>query len=170
MSRPVVTALSPESIEDFKTVDDVVFIAYISLEDDEARQSLSAVAQMYRQEFTFGLISHQEVIKAENIESPTVVGHVNEDRETRFFSSFSEPQSLDKFVSEASRLVIGELTRQNQPRLLDVSDSLKICVNPSDTAFRSEGGPWSTCSERPQMIAQNFVGRSMTSRRAIMTL
>ncbi|KAJ4386406.1 hypothetical protein N0V93_009301 [Gnomoniopsis smithogilvyi] len=119
MSRPVVTAVSAETIEGFKSSDDVVFVGYISSEDETARRSFSAVAQKYYQEFTFGLVSDQEVIQAGNVEPPTVVCHIFGDGETRSSGILSGPESLEKFVPEASRRVIGELTRENRQRLLD---------------------------------------------------
>lgn len=170
MSRPVVTAISPGSIDDFKTLDEVVFIGYISAEDDNARQSLTAVAQKYRQEFTFALVSDEAFIKAENMESPTVVCHVIEDDKTRLFSPFSEPESVDKFVSEASRRVIGELTSQNQQRLLEVSTTPRVRLIASDTSFRSAVGLWYTFLERLKSTALSFVGHFMTSQRATTTL
>lgn len=121
MSRPAVTELGLESVEAFKKIDDVVFIGYINAEDAAARQSLSAVADKYRQEFTFGLVSVEPASQTENMEISTVVCHVAEDERTKSFDSFAEPNSLDTFVSESSRRTIGELTRENQQRLLNVS-------------------------------------------------
>lgn len=124
MSRPDVTVISPKSIDEFKSCDDVVFIGYISSEDDTARQSFAAVAQKYRQEFSFGLVSDEAVITAGKMEAPIVMCHIIGDDETRSSGSFSGTETLDQFVSAASRRVIGELTRQNQQRLLDVSHYL----------------------------------------------
>lgn len=171
MSRPVVTTISPESIEDFTSLDDVVFIGYISSDDDTARQSFSAVAQKYRQEFTFGLASDQTVIEAGNMESPTVMCHVAGDGETRSSGSFSEPETLDKFVSEASRRVIEELTCHNHQRLIDVSRPSGLCaMDLADVVSRSAVGPLYMCLERRKMTAQSFVGHSMISQKATTTL
>lgn len=171
MSRSAVTALGPENIEEFKSFDDVVFIGYIASGDYTARQSLSAVAQKYRAEFTFGLVSDQAVIQAENMELPTVVCHIVGDGETRSFSAFSEPEALDRFVSEASRRIIGDFTRQNQQRLLDVSDRRDHAYfDATNMLSRSVVGPWYMYSERPKMTEQNFVGHSTILRNATMTL
>lgn len=170
MSKPAVTTISPDSIEDSKSSDDVVFIGYISSDDDTALQSFSAVAQKYRQEFTFGVISDQAIHQAENMHSPTVVSHIVGDGETRTLSGSSEPETLEKFVSEASRRVIEELSQHNQQRLLDVSDHTNLRLIVSDVASHSAVGPWFIYSERPKMTAENFVGRSMISQRATMIL
>lgn len=170
MSKPSVTTISPDSIEDFKSSDDIVFTGYISPEDDTALQSFSAVAQKYRHEFTFGMISDQVFHQAGDMRSPTVVCHIVDDGETRTLSGSPEPETLDKFVSEASRRIIGELSQQNQQRLLDVSDHSNLRLIVSDMASHSVVGPWFIYSERPKMTAQNSAGRSMISRRATMIL
>lgn len=170
MSKPAVTTISPDSIEDFKSSDDVVFIGYISPEDHIALQSFSAVAQRYRQEFTFGVLSDEAFHQADNMHPPTVVCHIVGDGETRTSSGSFEPEALDKFVSEASRRVIEELSQQNQQRLLDVSDHPNLSLIMSDMASHSAVGPWFIYSGRPKMTAQNSARRSMISRRATMIL
>lgn len=114
--------MHPDSNEDFKSSDEVVFIGFISSEDDIALETFSAVAQKYRQEFTFGVISDQAYHQAENIHSPTVVCHIFADGESRTLGGDFEPEALDKFISEASRRIIGDLSQLNQQRLLDVSN------------------------------------------------
>lgn len=125
MSRPIVTELTSETIEGFKTVDGTVFVGYISPGDDVARESFALAAEQYHAEFTFGLVSDDELINAQNLEPPTVVCHVVEDGETRTrtLNPVSELEDLQGFILEASRPVIGDLLPYDhlRQRLHDVS-------------------------------------------------
>lgn len=118
--RPVLTDLHEEDIEQFKESDEVVFIGYIRSDNQAAQQSFANIAAKYRDEFSFALVSDEGVLRAQNLASPTVVCHVVEDEATRSLNDFADAESLDSFVTAASRRVIGELTPHNQQRLLDV--------------------------------------------------
>lgn len=122
--RPVVTDLKGENIEEFKKSDEVVFIGYVGSNDELARQLFAEIAAKYRDEFSFALVSDEELIRAGNMASPTVICHVNDDGETRSFNAFAEAGALNNFVATASRRVIGELTPYNYQRLHDVRDIL----------------------------------------------
>lgn len=117
------TGLTAEALEDFTTADEVVFIGYISPGDITSRQNFEAVADIFHEEFTFGLILDEKLVQAQNSELPTVVCYVVEDGETRTFNSFSELEPLRNFVIDASRRVIGELLPVDyvQQRVVDVS-------------------------------------------------
>ncbi|KUI73458.1 Protein disulfide-isomerase [Cytospora mali] len=112
MSRPIVTDVEPGSLDTFKIADETVFIGHISATDTAARQAFAEVAEKYREEFTFGLVSGES-------ESPTVECYIVEDGEARSLNSYSEAGALDEFVIKVSRPIIGELTQYNQQRLLD---------------------------------------------------
>lgn len=123
MSRTAFTELDSDNAEAFKTTDEVVFVGYIKPEDDISKEAFAAVAEEYREEFTFGLVSDDALINSQDLEPPGVVCHVVQDGETRSLSSFSEPKALQDFVLEASRRAIGELLPYDhlQQRLVDVS-------------------------------------------------
>lgn len=117
------TELDTEALESFKTTDEVVFIGYISPGHDAARRNFEAVAEEFREEFTFGLISDEKLVQAQNSASPTVVCSVVEDGETKTFNSPSDIEPLRNFVKDASRRIIGELLPVDyaQQRVFDVS-------------------------------------------------
>ncbi|ROW10607.1 hypothetical protein VMCG_01624 [Cytospora schulzeri] len=116
------TYLGPQrasGLHTFIVADETVFIGYISASDTAIIQAFSDVAEKFREEFTFGVVSDEALIRAQKLESPTVVCHAVNNGENRSFGSFSEPEALLNFVAEASRPAIGELTLYNQQRLLD---------------------------------------------------
>ena len=110
-----------ENIKAFRVIDETVFVGYIDSNDFEATRAFRKVAEQYREEFTFGLVTDPEAIEAENVKSPTVVCHIPADGDTRPFTAFSEPGALERFIIEGSRPIIGEMMPYNQQRFLDVS-------------------------------------------------
>ncbi|KAF3768731.1 hypothetical protein M406DRAFT_286705 [Cryphonectria parasitica EP155] len=118
--RPSMTEIDDgESLASFETADEVVFIGYFDPKDEVARQGFAAVADKYRNDFTFGLVTSDALIAAQKLEPPVVVCHVVQDGESRTWNSFSDPDDLDRFVREASRPAIGELMPHNRQLLID---------------------------------------------------
>jgi hypothetical protein len=121
LARPVVSEVSTDSIVAFHDVDEKVFVAYIGPDDHATREIFAEVAHKYRDEFTFGLVSDVDLVKEQG-SAPTVTCHLKDGGTvTRTSTSFTDSAALEKFVIEASRPVVGELTKYNQQRLLDVS-------------------------------------------------
>lgn len=116
--------VSTDSIDAFNSIDDTVFVAYIGLDDQEARGVFAKVAKKYREEFTFGQVSDATPDGEQASGSATITCHLKDGGTvTRKATSFTDSAALEKFVDEASRPVVGELTKYNQQRLLDVSAS-----------------------------------------------
>jgi protein disulfide-isomerase A1 len=109
-------------VPELKVTDDTVFIAYLEPDRVSERAAFADMANRYWKEFTFGIVSDSESMERERIEKPTVVCHRNVDNVTETFLGFDGAGSLENFILEASRRVIGEMTPFNQQRLLDVSN------------------------------------------------
>lgn len=174
MSKPAVTEiLDAKTLEGFKTTDEVVFVGYIKSEDDISNEAFAAVADEYREEFTFGLVSDPTLIKSHDLEPPGVVCHVVEDGETRSLNSFAEPKALRSFVLEASRRAIGDLLPYDhlQQRLVDVSRPhiVYMCEAFLTKSHTSVAGQSSTSSGRRKTSAQSYGGRCINSPRATTT-
>lgn len=125
LRRPVVSNLaSADDAVAFKTRDETVFIAYLNSADGAEAKAFAGVAEKYREEFSFGVVVDPAVAAAEKAKSPSVVCYKVADADTVHLASFDEPEKLEGWAKEAARPVIGELTSQNQQRLLDVGTSL----------------------------------------------
>lgn len=163
--------ISTDNIEAFTGIDDTVFVAYIGLDDHAARETFAEVAKRYREEFTFGVVSDATLTKDEASVSPTVKCYLKDGGTvTRTATSFTDTAALEKFVLEASRPVVGELTKYNQQRLLNVSASTRSASllhhttgqgwskeTWTDRSVRtSVDGPWFTCLQGPKKIDQGF--------------
>lgn len=113
------TEVSTDSVDAFRDIDDTVFIAHIGPDDQAARERFAGVAKTYREEFSFGLvISDAELVGKEG----SVTCNLRDGGTVKRTSAFlTDSAALEGFVVEASRPVVGTLTKYNQQRLLDVS-------------------------------------------------
>lgn len=114
--------VSTDGVDAFSGIDETVFVAHIGSEDHAARESFADVAKKYREEFTFGLVSDATLVNEHDAGSPTITCYLKDGGlVTKTATSFADSAALEKFVIEASRPVVGELTKYNQQRLLNVS-------------------------------------------------
>ncbi len=88
---PAVSLLTSETLEDFKTTDDVVVVAYISADDKSSNQTYTALAESLRDEYIFGGSNDASLAKAEGVKQPAIVLYkdFDEDKNT-FDESFDE--------------------------------------------------------------------------------
>ncbi|KAI0598588.1 thioredoxin-like domain-containing protein [Biscogniauxia sp. FL1348] len=119
MQLPVVTEVGTEEIDNFKHLDEVVFIAYLDADDEASKATFAKVASQFETEFTFGLATDAAVLQSEAATPPFVKCYKPRDGDTHHLASFVDADGLEKFVKEASRPVIGELLLHNHQRLLD---------------------------------------------------
>jgi len=119
MARPAVSIVSESELESFKAADDAVFIAYLNVADEANMAAFAEVAQNYRHEFTFGIVTDARVSGKEDAKRPLMRCYRHADDAVESFE-FEPEKSLKAFVLEASRPVIAELTPRNHQRLLDV--------------------------------------------------
>ncbi|RYP09249.1 hypothetical protein DL765_008514 [Monosporascus sp. GIB2] len=119
VQRPVGSDVVAESLGDFKKADETVIIAYLDGDDEGLRAAFLEVAAKYREEFTFGLVTDAGAIEAEKVTGRTVRCIKPLDEDTRDLHGFTDVESLEKFVKENSRPLIGELLPHNHQRFLD---------------------------------------------------
>ncbi|KAK7720908.1 hypothetical protein SLS64_001201 [Diaporthe eres] len=128
--------ISKDNIDAFTGIDDTVFVAYIGLDDHAARETFAEVAKRYREEFTFGVVSDATLTKGEASVSPSVKCYLKDGGTvTRTATSFTDTAALERFVIEASRPVVGELTKYNQQRLLNGYYDSLTCVTVDPLEF-----------------------------------
>ncbi|KAF3064395.1 Protein disulfide-isomerase [Daldinia childiae] len=117
--RPVISEVSTATLEDFKKVDETVFIAYLSIDDEASKAAFADVAGRYHEEFTFGVATDDDALEAERVAAPAVKCYKPLDEDTHDFNNPLDTAALEAFVKEASRPVIGELLPHNHQRFLD---------------------------------------------------
>ena len=56
-SLPAVSILSKDTLEDFKTADKVVLVAYLAADDKTSNTTFTTVAEKLRDNFLFGAVN-----------------------------------------------------------------------------------------------------------------
>lgn len=116
------TEVSTDDLDAFNNIDETVFVAHISPDDHAAREIFAGIARKYRGEFTFGLMLDGDLVNEQGSATPMVTCNLKDGGSVKKMSaSLTDSAALENFVIEASRPVVGELTKYNQQRLLNVS-------------------------------------------------
>ena len=108
-SMPAVSLLDKDSIEDFKTADKVVVVAYISADDTESNEVFTSVAEELRNDFLFGATSDDELTESAEVKQPSIVLYKSFDEGKNVFDGKLEKEEIGQFIKTASVPLIGEI-------------------------------------------------------------
>jgi protein disulfide-isomerase A1 len=108
-SLPAVSILTKETLEDFKTADKVVLVAYIDAEDKTSNATFTAAAEKLRDNYLFGASSDAALAKAEGVKAPAIVLYKSFDEGKTVFTEAFDAEAIEKFASTASIPLIGEV-------------------------------------------------------------
>jgi protein disulfide-isomerase A1 len=108
-SLPAVSVLTKDTIEDFKTADKVVLVAYFAADDKTSNTTFTTVAEKLRDNFLFGATSDPEVAEAEGVTIPSVVLYKSFDEGKTILTEIFEAEEIEKFANTASIPLIGEV-------------------------------------------------------------
>lgn len=82
-SLPAVSEVTSENQEEFKKADKLVVVAYLSSSTQPPAAEFSATAEKHRDDYLFGLVTDESVIKAADVTPPAVL----------VYRSYDEPRS-----------------------------------------------------------------------------
>ncbi|KAH9909024.1 protein disulfide isomerase [Xylariomycetidae sp. FL2044] len=108
-SLPAVSILTSETIEDFKTQDKVVLVAYIDASDKSANETYTKVAEKFRDNYLFGATNDAALAKAEGVTAPAVVLYKQFDEGKATYTEKFDEEAIEKFAKVASTPLIGEV-------------------------------------------------------------
>lgn len=108
-SLPAVSTLTKDTLEDFKTADKVVLVAYFEAEDKTSNTTFTTVAEKLRDNFLFGATNDAEVAKAEGVTFPSVVLYKSFDEGKTIMTTAFDAEDIEKFANTASIPLIGEV-------------------------------------------------------------
>ena len=118
---PAVSVLSPESIEEFKTQDKVVVVAYFDAEDKTSNTTFSEIAETMRDDYLFGATNDAKLAKAEGIKQPGIVLFKSFDEGKDTFDGKFEKEAITKFTKEAATPLVGEVGPETYAGYMAVS-------------------------------------------------
>ncbi|APA09083.1 hypothetical protein sscle_04g038530 [Sclerotinia sclerotiorum 1980 UF-70] len=108
-SLPAVSVLTKDTLEDFKTADKVVLVAYFDAEDKASNATFNSVAEKLRDDYLFGASNDAALAKAEGVSFPSIVLYKSFDEGKAIYPDAFEPEVIEKFAKTASIPLIGEV-------------------------------------------------------------
>jgi protein disulfide-isomerase A1 len=113
--RPTVSTLNQKKITAFQSIDDIVIISNLNPRDEHIQTAFQSLAAQYKDRMSFGSL--------ETNGQSTVVCYNNKDDEQSTLSDLTAVGSLDAFIDACTTPLVGEFSRRNEMKYLQVSDA-----------------------------------------------
>lgn len=108
-SLPAVSEVTKDTIEEFKTADKVVLVAYFAADDKASNETFTSVANGLRDDYLFGATSDPELAKAAGVKQPGLVLYKSFDEGKDVFSEKFDKAAIESFAKVAATPLIGEV-------------------------------------------------------------
>ena len=118
---PAVSTLTAEKLEEFKTADKVVLVAYFAADDKTSNTTFTETANVLRDNYLFGAITDADVAKAEGVTQPAIVLYKSFDEGKNTFTEKFDKTAITTFAKTASTPLIGEVGPDTYQMYMDVS-------------------------------------------------
>jgi protein disulfide-isomerase A1 len=106
---PAVSEVTKATLEEFKTADKVVLVAYFAADDKASNETFTKVADGLRDNFLFGATSDASLAKAEGVTQPGLVLYKTFDDGKDVFTKTFDADAIREFAKVASTPLIGEV-------------------------------------------------------------
>jgi protein disulfide-isomerase A1 len=106
---PAVSEVTKANLEEFKTADKVVLVAYFAADDKASNETFTAVADSLRDSYLFGATNDAALAKAEGVKQPGLVLYKSFDDGKDVFTEKFDAEAIKSFASVASTPLIGEV-------------------------------------------------------------
>ena len=120
-SLPAVSTLTTETLEEFKTADKVVLVAYFAADDNASNTTFSTAADAMRDDYIFGAINDAALAKAEGVKQPSIVLYKDFDEGKNVFEQKFEVDAITQFAQTASTPLVGEVGPETYAGYMAVS-------------------------------------------------
>jgi protein disulfide-isomerase A1 len=108
-SLPAVSLLTKDTLEEFKTADKVVLVAYLAADDKASNETFTAVAESLRDTYLFGGVNDAAVAEAEGVTAPAIVLYKSFDEGKNVFTKKFDAEAIKEFAQTAATPLIGEV-------------------------------------------------------------
>ncbi|KAL1800367.1 hypothetical protein ACET3X_000709 [Alternaria dauci] len=106
---PAVSEVTKDTLEEFKTADKVVLVAYFAADDRASNETFTSVANGLRDNFLFGATNDAALAKAEGVKQPGLVLYKSFDDGKDVFTKTFDADAIREFAKVASTPLIGEV-------------------------------------------------------------
>lgn len=125
-SLPAVSTLAPETLEEFKTADKVVVVAYFSADDTTSNTTFSEVAEQLRDDYLFGATNDAALATAEGVKQPAIVLYKSFDEGKNTFEEKLDAEAISKFIKTSAIPLVGEVGPDTYAGYMAVSSCEEI--------------------------------------------
>ncbi|KAI9850328.1 MAG: protein disulfide-isomerase precursor [Thelocarpon superellum] len=108
-SLPAVSTITAETIEEFKTADKVVLVAFFDASDKHSNESFDALAEGLRDTYLFGATSDLALAKAEGVQQPSIVLYKQFDEGKNIFVDKFDKAAIEAFAKTSAIPLVGEV-------------------------------------------------------------
>lgn len=108
-SLPAVSDVTKASIDEFKSADKVVLVAYFAADDKASNETFTSVANGLRDNYLFGATNDAELAKAEGVKQPALVLYKSFDEGKETHTEAFEKEAIESFIKVASTPLVGEV-------------------------------------------------------------
>jgi protein disulfide-isomerase A1 len=127
---PAVSDITKDTLEEFKTADKVVLVAYFAADDKASNETYTAVANAHRDTYLFGATNDAALAEAEGITQPGLVLYKSFDEGKDVFTEKFDKEAIESFAKVSSTPLIGEVGPETYSGYIAVSYA-RICKKPS---------------------------------------
>jgi protein disulfide-isomerase A1 len=120
-SLPAVSVLDESTVEEFKTQDKVVLIAYYEASDKASNETFASVAESMRDDYLFGATNDATIAEAEGVTMPAIVLYKSFDEGMSAYTEKFEKEDIEKFVKTAAVPLVGEVGPETYAGYMAVS-------------------------------------------------
>lgn len=120
-SLPAVSTLTADTIEEFKTADKVVLVAYFEADDKTSNETFTSIADSLRDSYLFGATSDTALAKAEGVKQPAIVLYKDFDEGKNTFTEKFDAAAIEDFAKKASIPLVGEVGPETYAGYMEVS-------------------------------------------------
>jgi protein disulfide-isomerase A1 len=106
---PAVSDVTKDTLEEFKTADKVVLVAYFAADDKASNETFASVANGLRDNYLFGATNDAALAKAEGVKQPGLVLYKSFDDGKDVFTEKFDADAIRDFAKVASTPLIGEV-------------------------------------------------------------
>lgn len=128
-SLPAVSILTKETIEEFKSADKVVLVAFFEADDKASNSSFSEVAETLRDSYLFGATNDATLAKAEGVKQPSLVLYKAFDEGKATYDGKFEKEAIESFTKVAATPLVGEVGPETYAGYMAVGRHLMRYLN-----------------------------------------
>lgn len=108
-SLPAVSSVTEANLEEFKTLDKIVVVGYLSTDNKKANEVFNTLAEAERDNFLFGASDDAAVAKSEDVEQPSIVLYKDFDEKKVVYTGPFDSESILAWMNTASTPLVGEV-------------------------------------------------------------